>query len=71
MKKHLMFMCFLIISIMILSSCKNDLTNATEKESASSSVPEDASLTGNGDIHELTDTPSSSESLSYNFLDSM
>jgi len=56
---------------MILSSCKNDLTNATEKESASSSVPEDASLTGNGDIHELTDTPSSSESLSYNFLDSM
>ena len=67
MKKHLMFMCFLIISIMILSSCKNDLTNATEKESASSSVPEDASLTGNGDIHELTDTPSFSESLSYNF----
>jgi len=52
---------------MFLSSCKNDLTNGTEEDSTSSSVPESTSLMGNVDIPKLTDVPLFTENSPYNF----
>ena len=67
MKKHLIPLCFLVICIMILSSCENALTNETGEDSISSPVPESSSLRGDEYIFETTVAPLIIENSSYNF----